>query len=139
MVDSHKKQKRNYFWWVFAVFVIGVVVVVVLNWRWIYDWGRGIGYVPTSEMATIKNKLGLTDEGEFLFRSARPVLNEAEEFNLNCRKDNDEVAVLGCYKNGNIYIYNIEEKELDGIRELTTAHELLHAVWDRMSEEEKIE
>ena len=69
-----------------------------------------------------------------------PKLSEREEFNANCREVLDEeMSVLGCYTEGNIYVYNIVAEELSGIRELTTAHELLHAVWARMSEGERNE
>jgi chromosome segregation ATPase len=42
--------------------------------------------------------------------------------------------VLGCYLTGDdkIHIYNVEESELDGVKESTTAHELLHAVYLRL-------
>lgn len=116
-----------------------IVAAVILNWRWIHDWYRGVSYQPAdNEILVIRDKLQLTGRGEFLFNAARPALNEAAEFNRNCRKDEGEVAVLGCYVAGNIYVYDIDAAELDGIRELTVAHELLHAVWERMSDDEKV-
>ena len=116
-----------------------VTVAVVVNRAWVYDWLRGVAYRPTVEMAEIREKLGLTGQGEFLFNAAQPELETATEFNTNCRQDESEIAVLGCYTAGNIYIYNITEERLAGIRELTAAHELLHAKWARMSEAEKVE
>ena len=104
----------------------------------IYDFFRGISYKPTAEMVGIREKLNLTDEGVFLFNASRPELNVRDEFNEKCRAGQDfEVAVLGCYVDGNIYVYDIESEELDGIRELTTAQELLHAVYARMSDGDK--
>ena len=114
-----------------------VIVTAAVNWKWIYDWYLGVVYTPSVEMVTIREELGLTDEGKFIFNAAQPILSEAKEFNQNCRQEESETAVLGCYKNGNIYIYNITAAELDGIRELTTAHELLHAKWARMNEDER--
>lgn len=137
------KRKSN-----IALYVIGVVLVVVagvmlwaiLNRQWVYDFWRGLNYQPVGEMERIRDDLGLTERGEFLFKAARPVLSSRSEFNDKCRTVLDEeMAVLGCYTNDDIYIYDIESAELDGIRELTTAHELLHAVWARMSEQEKTE
>ena len=130
--------KKHIFCWVFLVVLILITVVVVLNRGWIYDWYRGISYRPSSEIIVMRDKLQLTGRGEFLFNAAQPELDEATEFNSNCRQDDDEVAVLGCYAAGNIYVYNIDAVELDGIRELTMAHELLHAVWARMSDNEKM-
>ena len=129
---------RKHFWWVFVVILVVVAASIVLNYRWIYDFSRGLAYRPTTEMETIRTSLDLTDGGKFLFNASHPVLNSREEFNDNCQpEDNDEVAVFGCYSDGNIYIYNIEEKDLAGIREATTAHELLHAAYARMSERER--
>lgn len=120
------------------ILIVAVAVAVVLNRQWIYDWWRGLSYQPTGEMGRIMEDLKLTGRGEFLLKATRPTLSESGEFNAECRDDADaEVAVLGCYTEGDIYVYNITEKELAGIRELTTAHELLHAVWERMPEEER--
>lgn len=133
-----KKPRTRILVWGFLVIVIIAVAIIVIKREWFYDWYRGITYRPTEEMTKIRDELGLTGHGEFLFNAAQPVLNEADEFNANCRREESEVAVLGCYAEGNIYIYNIVESELDGIRELTTAHELLHARWARMSDDEKV-
>ena len=110
---------------------------MALNWRWCIDFVRGIGYTPSSEMSGIMEKLELTDRGEFLFKASRPELLQRDEFNSHCVEEVTETAVLGCYTQDTVYVYNITEEELAGIQELTTAHELLHAVYARMSEEEK--
>ena len=125
--------------WVFLVAVIVVAVSIFLNREWLYDFYRGKTYQPSSEMISIRNSLNLTSRGEFLFNASQPELNNRDEFNGYCRGSGNEIAILGCYTNGNIYVYNITDKELDGIRELTTAHELLHAVYDRMPEADKEE
>ncbi len=134
------KKKNIVKWSVFLVILVGISLSVILNREWIFDFFRGISYQPSDMMADIRDKLQLTDRGNFLFKASRPSLSESDEFNAHCRQGGEsEIAVLGCYTGGDIYIYNIEADELDGIRELTTAHELLHAVWARMSEEEKNE
>lgn len=136
-------RRRNYVWFVGGmVLTVGLVAALawgLMNREWIVDYVRGVSYQPTSEMSAIRDKLKLTDKGEFLFNATQPVLNGRETFNSVCRTATDtEVAVLGCYTGGNIYIYNIVSDELKGIRELTTAHELLHAVWARMSDDERV-
>ena len=129
---------KKYLKWLGLVLVLVVAATVVLNRQWIEDYMRGFGYEPEGEMGRIMKDLELTGRGEFLFRAARPELSSQDEFNAVCRSVLDEeIAVLGCYADDNIYVYNIESAELDGIRELTTAHELLHAVWARMSEGER--
>ena len=137
-----KKTNNALLYAISAVMLIiaGVLVWVILNRQWLEDWWRGKDYQPVGEMLQIRDSLGLTERGEFLFRASTPKLAESDEFNATCRTTEDEeIAVLGCYTDKNIYVYNITSAELDGIKELTTAHELLHAVWDRMSEEERDE
>ena len=136
-IATQQKTKRNYCGWVILLVLVAIATIIVLNRAWIYDWFRGITYQPNAEMAGIRGKLNLTGRGEFLFNATQPELNEADAFNANCRQDESEVAVLGCYTAGNIYVYNITDAKLDGIRELTAAHELLHAVWARMGSTEK--
>lgn len=129
--------KQHYLKWIVLFVLAAIVIVIILNRAWIYDWFRGVTYWPTAEMVSIRDKLNLTERGDFLFNATQPELNGADDFNANCRQDEGEVAVLGCYTAGNIYVYNITDTKLDGIRELTAAHELLHAVWARMSNAEK--
>lgn len=139
MIMNKMPQKKLRLGWIIVmVLMVIVAVIVVLNRAWIYDWVRGVSYRPSGEMAAIRDELQLTGAGEFLFNAVQPELNAAEEFNENCRNDESEIAVLGCYTAGNIYIYNIDAAELKGIRELTAAHELLHAKWARMSDDEKV-
>lgn len=136
-IAMQQKTKRNYCGWVILLVLVAIATIIVLNRAWIYDWFRGVTYRPTAEMISIRDELNLTGRGEFLFNATQPELNEADAFNANCRQDESEVAVLGCYTAGNIYVYNITDAKLDGIRELTAAHELLHAVWARMGSKER--
>ncbi len=141
--EKEVKPERRHRWgiWVSLVLLMLVAagaVAVFLNREWIYDFYRGMSYEPSAEMEQIKEKLQLTDRGQFIFNAVWPELSGSEKFNEACRSEADaEVAILGCYTEGNIYVYNIASAELEGIREATTAHELLHAVYARMSEEEK--
>ena len=130
-------MKKRIWFAVIAVVVAAIGVGIWLNREWFYDYWRGMTYEPSAEIVQIRDKLGLTERGIFLFNASQPELNERDDFNNNCPTSNVETAVLGCYTEKSIYIYNINNEELAGIRELTAAHELLHAVWARMSEEER--
>lgn len=115
------------------------VAVFVLNSQEMQDRLSAIGYTPTSEMAGLKDALDLTGKGEAIFLASKPELENADNFNYHCSSYNSSVSVLGCYSNGAIYVYNITEESLNGIKESTVAHELLHAAWRRMSEDERKE
>ena len=130
-------KKLSLIKWLILAGLLAVVIVLVLQRDRVYDYYRGITYKPSAEMVKIRDSLDLTSEGEFLFNASQPVLSERDEFNQNCRPTDAETAILGCYVMENIYVYNIEDEQLRGIKELTAAHELLHAVYARMSDEEK--
>lgn len=139
MAKNKGWRRAGWFALILTTVISVAVVAAVLNREWLYDFYRGTTYEPSTEMARIRNDLQLTDKGIFLFNAAQPELNESEAFNDHCQSGTEmQVAILGCYTEGNIYVYNVTEKELNGIRELTTAHELLHAVYARMSEQEKL-
>ena len=90
----NKRKRVNK--WILAIIMAILILIsvgIVLNWGWIYDWYRGVVYRPEANMLMIKDKLGLTGEGEFLFNAAQPVLNEAKDFNQNCRQEERETAV----------------------------------------------
>lgn len=117
--------------------LILISLAIIFNFTAIKDFITGIGYHPSKEMSEIRSSLSLTDTGQRIFNATMPELMEKQTFNQNCRNHENENAILGCYKNDRIYIYNIVDDELRGIRELTSAHELLHAVYHRMGSEEK--
>ena len=133
------KNNKKYLISLVAMGIIFVALAVfVINREWIFDFWRGVGYEPSAELSGMRDNLTLTDRGKFLFNASRPELKGRDDFNEMCRSDEDtETAVLGCYTDKTIYVYDIVDEELKGIRELTLAHELLHAVWARMSEAEK--
>ena len=114
-----------------------LALVIGVNFVLIRDVLVGIRYQPSSEMAAIRTSLELTDKGVRIFNASFPELLEKTDFNKKCREASNETAILGCYTDDRVYIYNIVDKELSGIRELATAHELLHAVYKRMSDSDK--
>lgn len=119
-----------------AAFLI-LAVIIGVNFVMIRDVLIGMGYKPSEEMSLIRDSLELTNRGRLIFNASKPELMEKNEFNLKCRDNENEVAILGCFSGDKIYVYNIVDEELPGIRELTTAHELLHAVYERMSDADK--
>lgn len=69
--------------------------------------------------------------------ASHPTLDGSQAFNKYCGRKEQHAAILGCYANNRIYLFDITDKRLDGIREVTAAHEMLHAVYVRLSEGER--
>jgi flagellar biosynthesis chaperone FliJ len=51
----------------------------------------------------------------------------------------EKTIILGCYKGGDrgIYLYRVSDPRLDGVVEVTAAHEMLHAAYERLSSDER--
>lgn len=79
----------------------------------------------------------MTDVGEFYFYTSHPAIETSQDFNRDCTRKETSSAILGCYATNRIYIYNVPNEQLDGIQEVTAAHETLHAIYQRMSQGEK--
>lgn len=122
-----------------VIFVCIIIAATQINYSAIVDNISSIGYEMSPELADIVDDIKLTRDGERILMATRPELQEAEEFNQNCVSGDSESATLGCYSNNRIFIYNIVRSELEGIRQVTLAHELLHAVWARMTDSERRE
>ncbi len=110
---------------------------VVLNRQTVFDQWSVSQYQPTSGIASIVDRSGLSDKGKFYFYTSHPEVDSAAQFNANCQRQEAQSAILGCYANGRIYIYDVTNAQLDGVKEVTAAHETLHAVWDRLSGSEQ--
>ncbi len=131
------KLTKKLFSLVFVIILLATGLLVYLNYQILKDYFTGLSYAPSAEMTAVKEKLSLTDRADLIFKASFPVLEAKEEFNLDCDSHDSEISVLGCFTNEKIYVYDIKSSELSGIIESTTAHELLHAIWFRLSGAEK--
>lgn len=117
--------------------IVCVVAAAILNRQYIIDKYNAWEFKPSPEIAQIANDVGLNENGRFYYFASRPELDFAKEFNGECRSREQGNAILGCYKNQRIYIYNVNDERLNGLKEVTAAHEMLHAAYERLSESDK--
>ncbi len=119
------------------VVVLMLSVLAVQNARLLSDYARYFQYEPSETMASFVDQTGMNDQGKFLFYTSHPSLETAEAFNQQCEQHEHAAAILGCYDGVNIYIYDITDPRLAGIRPTTAAHEMLHAAYRRLSTADK--
>ena len=117
--------------------VFAFTIFVGTNYYMVHDFIRSMSFNPTPEVAAIQEKLDLTETGAALFKATNPSIDEAQDFNSHCQSYDQSVTILGCYTNGDIHVYDVKAADLDGIVEATVAHEMLHAAWARLSNEEQ--
>lgn len=122
----------------------GIVIIAGILWlgafhsQKIKDYYIASTTSLSSDVLRIHDSLALTDNGSLLFRASQPEILSAEAFNTACHQVSKELTiVLGCYTQQRFYVYDVDDPRLSGIQEVTAAHELLHAVYERLSEQER--
>lgn len=138
MSQAKQSKKRGHIKGL-LIALLCLVVAIVLFWnrQYIVDQLAVWQYQPSEEMASLVDRSGMDGAGEFYFYASHPQLQNATEFNQTCERKEEATAILGCYNGQYIYIYNVTNTQLDGIREVTAAHEMLHAAYARLSDSEK--
>lgn len=140
ITTERSKKKAGFWqqqWWI--VIVVVVAIGCLLDQTVVWDFWRGLGYSPDAAVQEIEESLELTGTGRRIFAATRPAVKDAAGFNESCGEHNSDVSVLGCYADGQIYIYRITDEQLALANKVTAAHELLHAVWERMGTIEREE
>ena len=117
----------------FSVLIFVAAGWLLLNRQYAMDQVSVWAYEPPANVSAVEERIDLTSKGAFYFRATQPEISSAENFNLNCPRQETGSPILGCYSSGRIYIYDITNDKLDGIEEVTAAHEMLHKVWEVMS------
>lgn len=93
---------------------------------------------PSQRVVELAERSSMSDRGEFLYYASRPELLSREAFNSACHSvATEKTAVLGCYAGGQIFVFDIDNQKLAGIREVTAAHEMLHAAYVRLTSAER--
>ncbi len=103
------------------------------------DWVAARDYEPTVVVAQLAADTTMTPYAQRLFYANRPAVETRQEFNTHCTDPSEQVAVLGCYTGNRrgIYLYEVTEPRLNGIEQVTAAHEMLHQAYQRLSSKEK--
>lgn len=124
------------------LFLVLLITAGGLIW-WNKDYLRDSlalrGYTPSADVAAMAENTALTEYAERLFYVNKPQLEDKIAFNEACRDLGEEAAVLGCYKGDRrgIHIYDVTDPRLQGIEEVTAAHEMLHQAYDRLDSKTK--
>ncbi len=125
-------------------FLLPVLLFVGLFLAWvqreaIYDWWRLRGYTPPTVISQLASHDTMTGEGRHLFYINHPeLITNKATFQQACTQT-EQTIVLGCYMSmqRGINIFDVTDERLAGVEEVTAAHEMLHAAYDRLSSEER--
>lgn len=141
---------KRAWWWIGVITALILITSLLwINRYQINDWYVLRSYEPSAQVENLAQNAAMNEYGKQLFYVGRPSITSGEEFNDKCR-DYEETKVLGCIVQGQnvgisivagggyeIYILNVTEQELTGIQEVTAAHEMLHAAYERLNSAER--
>ncbi|HVV26146.1 MAG TPA: hypothetical protein VHC21_03915 [Candidatus Saccharimonadales bacterium] len=125
----------------FLVLLVWAVLLalIILERQALSDWWRLRGYQPPSSIARLASQDTMNGYTKHLFYLNKPqLLSSVSSFREHC-PENEDTIVLGCYHPGEqgIYIYNVQDPSLQGVAQVTAAHEVLHAIYGRLSAKDR--
>jgi hypothetical protein len=118
------------------IFIMAALLLLI-NRQYVVDQLSVWQYQPSSAITQLIDRAGMNDTGKFYFYASHPAIENAQTFNSDCNRKETSTAILGCYDGRYIYLYNVTDTRLDGVEEVTAAHETLHAIYSRLSDAEK--
>ena len=117
--------------------LVGAGYFVVVFRQDIQDWWSLRNYSPPDAIVRLADATAMAGFGRDVFFVSQPQVENSAAFNMHCSHTGEKTVVLGCYANQRIYLYNVTDDRLNGVIEVTAAHEMLHAAYERMDKNEQ--
>ena len=133
MLDKRLSLKRTLIGGGISIIILAAAGLLLINQQYVKDQIIVWSYKPSSQIKSIESRIDFTAKGQFNFYATQPEADGSDKFNTDCPRQEVGNPILGCYASGRIYVYDVTNAQLDGIEEVTAAHEMLHAVWERTS------
>jgi len=130
---------RRFLGYFFSLALLVATLAAIWQRQAVTDWWRLRNYNPPPAIAALAGNTAMTDNARHIFYVNHPALSaDKQDFRTSCAFS-EQTIVLGCYIGGQrgIYIYDVTDPQLDGVEQVTAAHEMLHAAYERLSDDEK--
>ncbi len=127
-------------WGALSIVLLVGLIFATLNARALEDWFKLRNYNPPPRVVSLATEDTMTNRARHIFYVNHPdIVNSSGSFRQVCPTA-EQTIVLGCYHSDQrgIYIYNVQDSRLNGVLEVTAAHEMLHGAYDRLSHDDKL-
>lgn len=121
-----------------------VLLLAVLCFTWfqrqaVADWLKLYNYDAPNNIAALADETAMTSTARQLFYVNKPEILSGKAFSSRCPLGGEKTVVLGCYigNDQGIYLYDVTDERLNGVEQVTAAHEMLHAAYRRLSERDR--
>jgi len=121
------------------IVLLGLAVASLLGRQSLLDWWHLRGYSAPAVVSELATDDTMTTKARRLFYVNHPDITAGKAFTTNCPAGGEKTVVLGCYvsNDAGIYIYAVDDARLNGVEQVTAAHETLHAAYHRLSSGER--
>jgi uncharacterized protein YaaR (DUF327 family) len=103
------------------------------------DWWQLRDYAPAATVSALTAQDTMTAYARHIFYVNHPDIEvNPTQFQKDCN-ESEKTIILGCYhsdQNG-IFLYDVQDARLSGVEQVTAAHEMLHAAYDRLSSKDR--
>ncbi|MBG6107666.1 hypothetical protein [Frigoribacterium sp. CG_9.8] len=124
---------------VLALVLVAAGVLAYLGFQRLVDQYTVWTFRPSSAVSRLIESSQLTDKGRFIFLASTPKIESSATFASSCSSNREGGGILGCYltRDRSIHLFAVTEPRLLGLTDVVATHEMLHAVWDRLSAAEQ--
>jgi len=132
-------MNKKYLQLVVLAALVAVGAVLYTQQQALIDWWKLRGYAAPAAVAQLATDATMTDQARHLLYVNHPQITGGSTFTSQCPVGGEKTVVLGCYLTNDhgIFIYDVTDIRLDGVEQVTAAHEMLHAAYDRLSKKER--
>jgi hypothetical protein len=125
---------------VILLFLIAGLGAAALERQNLYDWWALRNYRAPAVVAQLATQDTLTPYARKIFYVNHPQIDTGTSFNRQCPNNGGEkTIVLGCYHGGQsgLFLLSVNDPVLDGVEQVTAAHEMLHGAYERLSSSDR--
>lgn len=140
LANNSRTSRPQYYVLILLLICVGLLGLTYLNRQNISDWLSLRGYKEPSIVAELAQQDTMTTYAQKVYKVNHPAIEDKTQFNKNCPNNGGEqTIVLGCYHpdQDGIYVLHVTDPRLDGVEQVTAAHEMLHAAYGRLSTSER--
>jgi hypothetical protein len=136
-----KKPKRR-FWRSLLLLIVwlAILALLALNKQNLTDWWLLRHYQAPAAVAQLATQDTMTAYGRKILYVNHAAIEDKTTFPKQCPNNGGEqTIVLGCYHSdqAGIFLLSVTDPRLNGVEQVTAAHEMLHGAYDRLSSSEK--
>ncbi|HUY84913.1 MAG TPA: hypothetical protein VMU97_00140 [Candidatus Dormibacteraeota bacterium] len=137
-VSSHHHSRLGNL--VILVIWLAILGLAANNRQNIIDWWKLRNYQAPATVSQLAAQDTMTAYGRKIFYVNHAAILNKTAFPKQCPNNGGEqTIVLGCYHGdqAGIFLLGVNDPRLNGVEQVTAAHEMLHGAYDRLSSSEK--